>query len=77
MNAHRHRTMLEAKTVAEAWRQDYNANHPHSRMGNRTPEEFLALYETSQPPLEITDLMTGPIPGVALFPETNRSVHKK
>jgi putative transposase len=52
MNAHRHRTIFEAKTVAEAWRQSYNANHPHSSLGSRTPEEFLALYETPQLPQE-------------------------
>jgi putative transposase len=52
MNAHRHRTSLDAKTVAETWREDHNANHPHSSLGNLTPEEFLALYETSQPPQE-------------------------
>jgi putative transposase len=52
MNAHRHRTIFEAKTNAEAWRHDYNSNHPHSSLGDRTPEEFLALFETSQPPQE-------------------------
>jgi len=52
MNAHRHRTIFEAKSVAEAWRRNYNANHPHSSLGDKTPEEFLALYETSQTPQE-------------------------
>jgi putative transposase len=52
MNAHRHRTILEARTIAEEWRQNYHANHPHSSLGNRTPEEFFTLYEISQLPQE-------------------------
>jgi len=50
LNAHRFRTIFEAKTLAEEWRQRYNAEHPHSSLGDQTPEEFLALYETTTPP---------------------------
>src|SRR5579872_4328247 len=34
-------TSLEcAREMAAAWRADYNANHPHSSLGNLAPEEF-------------------------------------
>jgi transposase InsO family protein len=52
MNAHRHRTIIEARNIAEEWRQNYNANHPHSSLGNRTPEEFFTLSDISQRPQE-------------------------
>ena len=37
MNAHRHRTIFEAKTVAEAWRQNYNANQSWRRLIGQVP----------------------------------------
>jgi transposase InsO family protein len=33
--------LSEAREIVEAWRLDYNANRPHSSLGNRTPEEFV------------------------------------
>jgi len=50
LNANRFRTIFEARDAAEAWRQNYNTQHPHSALGGRTPEEFLATYEITQPP---------------------------
>jgi putative transposase len=50
LNANRFRTIFEARDAAEAWRQRYNTQHPHSALGGRTPEEFLATYEITQPP---------------------------
>jgi putative transposase len=32
----------EAKVLAADWREDYNANHPHSALGMRSPERFAA-----------------------------------
>ena len=32
----------EAKVLAEDWRTDYNANHPHSALGMMSPERFAA-----------------------------------
>lgn len=32
----------EARVLAEDWRQDYNANHPHSALGMMSPEHFAA-----------------------------------
>jgi putative transposase len=34
--------LAEAKVLAEDWRQDYNANHPHSALGMMSPERFAA-----------------------------------
>ena len=33
-------TLLEAKIMAEDYRQDYNQNRPHSSLGYKTPHEF-------------------------------------
>jgi putative transposase len=33
-------TLLEAKIMAEDYRQDYNQNRPHSTLGYKTPREF-------------------------------------
>jgi putative transposase len=32
----------EAQVLASDWRSDYNANHPHSALGMRSPESFAA-----------------------------------
>jgi transposase InsO family protein len=48
--ANRFRTIFETRIAADEWRRSYNAGHPHSALGEMTPEEFLARYETSQPP---------------------------
>lgn len=50
LNPHRFRTIFEFNETAEAWRVEYNAEHPHSALGGKTPEEFLALYETTAAP---------------------------
>lgn len=50
LNANRFRTIFGVQGAAEAWRLDYNAQHPRSSLGGRTPEEFLSLYENSNPP---------------------------
>ena len=50
LNPNRFRTIFEVKDASEIWRQSYNAEHPHGSLGDRTPEEFLALYEITQPP---------------------------
>jgi putative transposase len=33
-------TLAEAREKAAAWRHDYNTNHPHSSLGDLSPEEF-------------------------------------
>jgi len=46
-------TLAEARTIIEAWRQDYNQLRPHSSLGALTPNEFAALKrEQSKPPQE-------------------------
>jgi transposase InsO family protein len=35
-------SLLEAKIVIGQWREEYNAERPHSSLGNKTPEEFAA-----------------------------------
>lgn len=50
LNPHRFRTIFEFNDVAEEWRAEYIATHPHAGLGGKTPEEFLALYETTTAP---------------------------
>lgn len=35
-------SLAEAQMLAEDWRTDYNANHPHSALGMMAPESFAA-----------------------------------
>ncbi|MGH7737606.1 MAG: integrase core domain-containing protein [Candidatus Tyrphobacter sp.] len=44
--------MIEAQATGYAWMHRYNTTHAHSALGYRTPEEFLATYETTRPPQE-------------------------
>lgn len=40
LNENLFETLLEAKLIIEAWRQDYNNVRPHSSLGYKTPDEF-------------------------------------
>ena len=41
--------LTDAREIIEIWRLDYNAQRPHSSLGNRTPEEFVRYLINSQP----------------------------
>lgn len=43
----RFRTIFAFNDTAEEWRVEYNTTHPHAGLDGRTPETFLALYETT------------------------------
>ncbi len=40
LNEHWFMSLPAARSIVEAWRDDYNAVRPHSALGNQTPEEF-------------------------------------
>ena len=48
-NANVFRSLAAARLGAQQWLRKYNEEHPHSTLGMLTPQEFLALYEISQP----------------------------
>jgi len=52
LNVEAFATLLEAKTLAEDYRIDYNSYRPHSSLGYRTPASFAA--EWAQQPTGIT-----------------------
>lgn len=52
LNANWFRTLAEARATGAEWMHRYNTEHSHSSLGYHTPEEFLALYETTPPPQE-------------------------
>lgn len=41
LNVHWFDSLDEAKTLIEAWRQDYNESRPHTALGNESPGEFV------------------------------------
>ena len=49
LNAWRFDSLLEARTIIEHWRNDYNQNRPHSAHGDLTPTEFALTWTTNQP----------------------------
>jgi transposase InsO family protein len=40
LNSNWFRSLEDLRVQAAAWRADYNANHPHSSLGNLSPEEY-------------------------------------
>ena len=36
-------SVAEAQVVIEQWRQTYNFEHPHSRLGFKSPQEFVTF----------------------------------
>jgi putative transposase len=45
LNEHWFLGLGDARRIVEAWRQDYNAERPHSALAYRTPEEFRRVCE--------------------------------
>jgi len=50
LNSRWFRSLPEAQREGYAWMYRYNTTHAHSSLGYLTPEEFLALHETTTPP---------------------------
>jgi putative transposase len=44
-------TLLEAKIMAEDFRQHYNQHRPHSTLNYKTPEEFTLGWHNTNPGL--------------------------
>jgi putative transposase len=49
LNANVFRSLADARVSGDRWLRKYNEEHPHSTLGMLTPQEYLALYEISQP----------------------------
>ena len=45
LNEHWFLGLADARRIVEAWRQDYNAERPHSALAYRTPQEFRRVCE--------------------------------
>src|SRR2546422_497058 len=45
LNAHWFVTVTEAQLTIEAWRDDYNTQHPHCSLGRQTPRAFSAGWQ--------------------------------
>ena len=48
LNTNWFQTLLEAKQVIEAWKQEYNESRPHRSLGERTPSEFASQFAASR-----------------------------
>jgi putative transposase len=46
LNENRFLTLIEAQTIIEAWRRDFNDERPHTAHGKLTPSEFAAQHTT-------------------------------
>jgi hypothetical protein len=42
LNEHWFLSVAEARTIIEAWRQDYNTVRPHGSLGQQTPAAYAA-----------------------------------
>ena len=48
LNVHQFTSLVEAQTIIEAWRVDYNTRRPHSSLGHLTPSEFVRQRQDEQ-----------------------------
>ena len=46
LNRELYGSLLEAKVLVEAWRNEYNQKRPHSSLRYQTPEEFAACWQS-------------------------------
>lgn len=37
--------LYQLRTLSENWRNDYNWNHPHDSLGNKSPKEFMPRFD--------------------------------
>ena len=51
------RSMADARNTVERWRNHYNANRPHSALGNQTPNAFAGALSFA---LSSVDTAVGP-----------------
>ena len=56
LNTHHFPTVAEARTVIEAWREEYNTARPHGSLGQRTPAEFAAQLREDEDAASLTTL---------------------
>ena len=43
LDAHIFENLTQVRTITEEWMEDYNENHPHASLGNKSPKEFAAI----------------------------------
>jgi len=56
LNEHWFISLREAREAIEAWRRDYNEVRPHTSLGNRTPQEFIACGAALRSPTAPSEL---------------------
>ena len=47
LNEHWFQTLAEARSIVEAWRDDYNTVRPHRSLGGRTPSDYARALSTA------------------------------
>ncbi len=53
LNQHWFLSLEDAKSKIEGWWREYNSQHPHSALGNMTPEEFTSFPENNHSKLVV------------------------
>jgi putative transposase len=54
LNPNWFRSLADARVQASAWCRDYNANHPHSSLGNLSPEDYASRAKNITPTAAIS-----------------------
>lgn len=69
LNVEEFASVLEARVLGKAWKEEYNHVRPHSALGYRTPAEFgemapradsAALHRPEEPPVTVDPTLTAP-----------------
>lgn len=69
LNEHWFVSLREARETIESWRRDYNEVRPHSSLGNRTPQEFVACGAALRSPSAPSELHRTEVQKQGTIPE--------
>ena len=45
LDAYYFKDIYQLQKLSDHWRKDYNHNHPHKSLGNKSPKEYMPRFE--------------------------------
>src|SRR5262249_42229926 len=54
LSQHYFSSLMDARVVLDAWRDEYNNRRPHGSLGQKTPAEFRAGVEAAEAPGQLS-----------------------